>query len=323
MRTARALRTSIVTAALAGAMLIPAAGAAFAAPAATPQTAVASDSSRYEGEPVYIGEGLVAVLRNKSEGPEAWIRYVGTDWKPGDPYIVKLMALLNRSQTSAAVSGLQLKLSGVDTDIPFLTVTAKDGTAKSFKLPKAEVTAICVSGPKRVTLGAGLRAELWMTVDGPKADLYSSGEGGVWEKLDRTHPSSGPGNTVRIVNPSGAEPLLEWQLEGATGPGRSSFPDLQPACVRNYQLVESKTTTPPPAPKPSPSASTGSGTSSAPKAQTAGQTTVVPKGAVAAGAEIAAEDTDNATTVAAGAGLMAIFGALGASVVLRRRRVQG
>ncbi|MEJ8642773.1 hypothetical protein WKI68_17960 [Streptomyces sp. MS1.HAVA.3] len=59
------------------------------------------------------------------------------------------------------------------------------------------------------------------------------------------------------------------------------------------------------------------------KPQTVGQTTVVPKGPVAAGAELpvaAAEDTDKAATWAAGVGLMAAFGALGASVHLRRRR---
>lgn len=64
-------------------------------------------------------------------------------------------------------------------------------------------------------------------------------------------------------------------------------------------------------------------TTAAPKSQTSRQTSVVPKGGVAAGAEIAAGDTpSDTTTVAAGAGLMAVFGALGASVVLRRRRVQ-
>ncbi|MDX3540288.1 hypothetical protein PV721_39500, partial [Streptomyces sp. MB09-01] len=59
------------------------------------------------------------------------------------------------------------------------------------------------------------------------------------------------------------------------------------------------------------------------KPQTAGQTSVVPKGPVAAGAELPVEtasDTGDTATMTAGAALIAAFGALGASLVLRRRR---
>ncbi|MCY0935147.1 MYXO-CTERM sorting domain-containing protein [Streptomyces sp. H34-S4] len=44
---------------------------------------------------------------------------------------------------------------------------------------------------------------------------------------------------------------------------------------------------------------------------------MVPKGAVAAGIEVA--DTDDTTTMAAGAGLLAIFAVLGAGTLRRRR----
>ncbi|MFD2121984.1 LPXTG cell wall anchor domain-containing protein [Streptomyces cirratus] len=55
------------------------------------------------------------------------------------------------------------------------------------------------------------------------------------------------------------------------------------------------------------------------KPQTGAQTVVVPQGPVAAGAEIAAEETGNATTVAAGAGLAAVLAAVGAAFLIRRR----
>ncbi|WP_284575900.1 hypothetical protein [Streptomyces sp. 2P-4] len=143
MRTAPALRTPLVTAALAGALLWPAASGVYTAVAAqAPQGAsaayggdAASDGAdRYAGEPVYIGEGLVAVLRNGPEGPEAWIRAVGTQWKPGDPYMVRVLALLDRSHPGDTVNGLGLRLAKADTGAPVLVVT-QDGATASYPLP--------------------------------------------------------------------------------------------------------------------------------------------------------------------------------------------
>ncbi|GGS88094.1 MULTISPECIES: hypothetical protein [Streptomyces] len=142
MRTAFALRTSLVTAALAGALLWPAASGVYTAVAAQgPHAAAeygggaASDGAdRYAGEPVYIGEGLVAVLRNGAEGPEAWIRAVGTRWKPGDTYMVRVLALLDRSHPGDTVNGLGLRLAKADTDAPVLVVT-QDGATASYPLP--------------------------------------------------------------------------------------------------------------------------------------------------------------------------------------------
>lgn len=219
MRTTLALRTSITTAALAGAMLLPAAGSAFAAAPA--------------------------------------------------------------NATSATASG--------------------NGTSE-------EVTAICVSGPKRVILGAGTTAELWTTVDGPKVDLYASGEKGVWKVLDRKNPAWL--KNVQIINPSGAKPVLQWQMQGGMKPATTSFPALQPGCLRNYELVEDKAT--PPKPKPS--------TPAKPKPQTV----VVPKGPVAAGAELGTETTGNAGApiAAAGAGVLSVGLLLGAAFTVRARRAR-
>ncbi|MFF1411724.1 hypothetical protein ACFVX6_18360 [Streptomyces sp. NPDC058289] len=239
MRTALALRTSMATAALAGAMLVPAAGSAFAA---APTTA-----------------------------------------------------------TSAA--------AGANTQAPVLNVTSGGGTEE-------EVTAICVSGPKRVSLGAGTRAELWTTVDGPKVDLYTSGEEGVWKVLDRKNPAWS--KNVQIINPSGAEPVLRWQLQGGTvKPTTTSFPALQPGCLRNYELVEDKAT-PPPAPKPTTSAP------AKPKPKPKPQTVVVPKGPVAAGAELGTETTEGAGApiAVAGAGVLSAGLLLGAAFAVRARRAR-
>ncbi|MCP3755495.1 hypothetical protein [Streptomyces sp. TBY4] len=323
MRTA--LRTSIVTAALAGAMLAPAAGAAFAATAAPAEsaarTAAAStsgtvgDNSRYEGKPVYIGEGLVAVLRNKAEGPEAWIREVGTQWKPGDNYMLHPIAVLSRKQTTAAANGLHLQLTKVDTAAPVLVVTKEGGASKSYPLPKGRATspADCVSPVKTVRLGEFMTADLTMSPKGPKAFVVNLEGLPDPRTLDRTHPNGSDPDSLRIDNPSGANPVLRWKYESGDAAKTASFPALPKGCKLDYKITGEQGTKPAPKPKPQPQTQTGT------------QTVVVPKGPVAAGAELPVEtvaDTDNTATLVAGAGLIAVFGALGASVVLRRRRAQ-
>ncbi|MEV7522982.1 hypothetical protein [Streptomyces sp. NPDC091371] len=324
MRTARtALRTSIVTAALAGAMLVPATGSAFAVSGPlsddTAAASSASDNSRYEGRPVLVGEGMIAVLRNGTEGPEAWIRAVGADWKPGDPYLTRVLGTLDRGHLTASANGAGFELTKAETDSPVLVVT-KGGKSTSYALPKGAPTTpdSCVAAVTKLNLGAGVLADLSMSPKGPKAVMYTDPAGTWTQTLTRTSPQIAEPYYARIANPSGAKPVFEWKTQGGSGVPVSAlpFPALPKGCALEYQVKEDAAT-PTASATPKPAAST------APKAQTAGQTSVVPKGGVAAGAEIAAADTDNSTTVAAGAGLMAVFGALGASVFLRRRRAQG
>ncbi|MFE5676636.1 hypothetical protein ACFQ7B_06705 [Streptomyces erythrochromogenes] len=319
MRTA--LRTSVATVALAGAMLVPAAGAAFAVPAAAPRSssAPASDNSRYEGEPVYIGEGLVAVLRNKAEGPEAWIREVGPQWKPGDTYMVHVVTKLDRTLPHDRAKGLDLELTKAASARPVLVVTAADGSAKSYPLPAGEASTDCRVGPVGQAIGAGMSAELYLSELGPKVLLFEAGDGGRgFAQLDRTHPSlpESAGFIARIVNPSSAEPVFEWKTQGGNDTvGRVAFPAFPKGCKPSYAFTDDAPVKKPTAPAPT-------STPAPVKPQTAGQTSVVPKGPVAAGAELPAEtaaDTVDTATMTAGAALIAAFGALAASVVLRRR----
>ncbi|MFE6841520.1 PT domain-containing protein [Streptomyces sp. NPDC057686] len=147
MRTA--LRTSIVTAALAGALLAPAA-TALAAPApqaVTPVTAVttvSADSSgkgRYDGEVHLVADGRIAVLRNDVEGPEVWIRAVGPAWKPADGVAGRVLAKLDLSNRVAVVDGIQYKLSEGNPGQYGLTVRVlTEGAADFYQLPKAAPT---------------------------------------------------------------------------------------------------------------------------------------------------------------------------------------
>ncbi|WP_037835797.1 hypothetical protein [Streptomyces sp. NRRL S-244] len=329
MRTA--LRTSIVTAALAGALLAPAATAVAATaapqPAASTRAAASADSSgssddsgRYEGRPVYVGNGMVAVLRNGAEGPEAWIRYVGDQWKPGDNYMLHVVGLVTRGQTTAEAYGASFELTKAETTAPVLVVTTK-GVAKSYPLPEGKAGPVC-SAEKSQNIGAGMSAKLFMSPDGPRAELWVAGEDTAWRLLDRGFPAlpESAGIIARIVNPSGAAPGFEWKTQGGGTPlGRTSFPALPKGCKPNYKVTEDRAADKP-APKPEPTVTVGAAPVADVKPQGGAQTVVVPKGGVAAGAEFAAEDTDNSTTVAAGTGLVAIFAGLSVALLARGRR---
>ncbi|WP_328961956.1 hypothetical protein [Streptomyces virginiae] len=321
MRTA--LRASIATAVLAGALLAPIAGTAYAATTTAPAAAAvaATVPDRYAGTPVLIGTGVVAVLRNKSEGPEAWIRAVSDDWKPGDGYTGRVLATLDVEHLKASVNGLELELVGKDSAHPSLSV-AKGGTTKSYPLPQAATAptapADCVSKVKQVNLGAGLQADLTMSPKGPKVVMHGADPADTWTRtLTRTNPKGSSDYLSRINNPSSAKPVFEWKTQGGNDvpSGFADFPALPKGCTLDYQVTEET-----PAPKPEPSTAKPV-TATNVSAQTAAQTTVVPQGAVAAGAEIVSEDTDNTTTLAAGAGagLLAVFAVLGATVLRRRR----
>ncbi|MEU9418235.1 hypothetical protein [Streptomyces sp. NPDC048272] len=245
MRTA--LRTSIVTAALAGVLLAPAA-TAFAAPAPRAVTSVSGTTSggdRYAGEMVLVADGVLAVLRNESEGPEVWLRAVGPDWKPSDGWAGHVYELLNRAHTTATIDGSTFTLVKADTAAPSLTVRGPAGTS-SHPLPQGE-------------------------------------------------PSTKPS----------AKPTTEPSAKPSTKP--TTVPSAKSSAK---PIVVAKT---------APSATAAVTAKSDLKAQTA----VVPRGAVAAGAEIATPDTDDSSTVAAGAGLVAIFAALGAAAMHLARRSRG
>ncbi|MFJ7270193.1 hypothetical protein ACIQV3_26755 [Streptomyces sp. NPDC099050] len=336
MRTAAA-RTAIAAAVLAGSLLAPA-GSAFAATPASPAAASSTVPDRYAGTPVLISEGVVAVLRNKSEGPEAWVRAVPKDWKQGDDYMGRVLAVVDVKHPRATVDGLRLRFVEEDVHHPYLSVT-KDGKTTTHPFPKGQGPE-CLSEPVKRSIGAGAVAVLMTSPNGPIAQLEFAEEGeGGHTSLTRANPSlpKGAGIVARILNPSSAKPVFEWKTQGGSTPyGHATFPALPKGCTFDFTF-QPATQKPQPETKPStgPSAEPSPTTPAGPKPQTIGQTSVVPKGGVAAGAVVPAAagtpvaaaspagETGSAATIAAGAALIAAFGALGASVVLRRRRAQG
>ncbi|MEU7551253.1 hypothetical protein AB0B01_02630 [Streptomyces sp. NPDC044571] len=149
-----ALRTSIVTAALAGALLTPAA-TALAAPApqaATPVSTVttvsagAADKGRYDGELHLVDKHVLAVLRNESEGPEVWLRASSEDWKPADGWAGRVLAKLDLSHRSAVIEGTEYTLT--DAGRYGLNVHRKgEGASDFYLLPEATATTAPTTKP--------------------------------------------------------------------------------------------------------------------------------------------------------------------------------
>ncbi|MEV5599568.1 hypothetical protein [Streptomyces sp. NPDC052496] len=353
----RTLRTAVASAALGAALLGSASGAFAAAPGApaTSATAVrpASDGAgRYTGQPVYIGNGMVAVLRNvpSAGGPEAWIRYVGPQWKPGDRYLVRVLDLLDSGHPAAQLKGLSLRLSGASGTSPKLHVSGGSGGAKTYPLPKAgapaaggEQTGLSGKGGKhdarqtthhapggtaaerrkscsitrRVAIGGGTLAALTNSSKGPRV-TFEEGPGnpvpGV--HLDRTHPTLARFG-AKIVSPYSARPTFRFKMQGGSYPaGYANFPSLPQGCA--------------PAKKPGTGAATGgkhtakatdsknAATAGVQATPTGGQTKVLPKGAVAAGYDRA--ETPDSTPLFAAGGALAAAGAAGVAFAVRRRR---
>ncbi|MFD4320022.1 hypothetical protein [Streptomyces sp. NPDC058548] len=166
---------------------------------------------------------------------------------------------------------------------------------------------------RTVDIGAGTKAELFMTRQGPLAEFSTADDNGkdqVFAMVDRAHPSlpKSVGIVGRIIDPKSATPSLYTQVEG--GPDAKgathAFPKLPKGCT--FETVPGGTS--------NGTAGTGAGTGTGITTNT-GQTSVIPKGAVAAGAELGTED-DGTALLAAGAGASLAAAGLG-FVVLRRR----
>ncbi|MFI8322378.1 hypothetical protein [Streptomyces sp. NPDC085529] len=150
-----------------------------------------------------------------------------------------------------------------------------------------------------VDIGAGTGAKLIMSPKGPKAKLVTAGDNKVIAVLDRAHPAlpKSAGIVARLVDAYSTTPSLYSKTQGGgVKGGTHAFPKLPKGCKLNaVPGAQGRGATP-----------------------QGGQTSVIPKGGVAAGAELAAEES-SATPVAVGAGAAALAAAGLGFTVLRRR----
>ncbi|OAR23884.1 hypothetical protein A8W25_15450 [Streptomyces sp. ERV7] len=149
--------------------------------------------------------------------------------------------------------------------------------------------------------GPGLSVKLTNGPAGPKAQLRDA-ERKVRGSADRAHPLDGAMG-VKIVGANTATPKLGQRTQGGNTPYKmSAFPSLPKGCATSTPATAATT----PAPAPS--------------AHTAGDRTV-PRGGVAAGAEVKEQGGDKTALYAGGTGVAAL-GATGFAL-LRRRRTAG
>ncbi|MER8046802.1 hypothetical protein [Streptomyces sp. NPDC094032] len=306
MRTS--LRTSVVVAALAGAVLAPAASASASAFAAAPGATPAPS-----GATLPLADGGHAELFKL--GPASY------------------RAVLHDPR--GKVTG-ELKADGAGRGDQFggLWVTLTSGGALSswenpgFGGDWSDTREGCT-----VTRFSG---SPWKDVDlalsngpkGPVARLTRSGDGKVLATLDRNHTTAlyGGARVKGLLDPAPELPTLQMRVHGQSLPweGRKF-----PAAPKNCGTTPKKPTPAPkptPTSKPKPKPTTGTTTSAkatttttATTPTTYSQTSVVPKGSVAAGAELTAGGSPDRTLLFAGGGALAAAGAAGVALALFRR----
>ncbi|MFK0291632.1 hypothetical protein ACIQU6_14305 [Streptomyces sp. NPDC090442] len=299
-------------------------------PAAERTAAGQQAPDRYAGEPVYLGNGHVAVLRNDpaAGGPEAWIRYVGPHWQPGDTYMVRVVGLLDHADRTATIGGMTLRLLDADGAAPRLQVTGPQGT-KTYALPRSTKPGVkpgTKPGAKPVSqrkdctvterqpIGAGTMAVLTNGPKGPRVAFEGAGDPPepLPYVLDHAHPQlpESAGFLAKIVDADGARPKLITNMEGGGHPASTTrFPQAPQGCSIPVGKVAGTGTK---AAVATDAVATGSAVKAA-----GGQTRLVPTGAVAAGAE-GVGDPDHTLVFAGGA--LASAGAAGVAVAVLRRR---
>ncbi|MFG3346669.1 hypothetical protein ACGF1Z_16585 [Streptomyces sp. NPDC048018] len=170
------------------------------------------------------------------------------------------------------------------------------------------VTSICtVEEAIRSSFGEGWVVTLTHDVDtGPKAVLRNRGT--TVATVDRAHPLDSV-HGLKIVGADTLSPRFGQHTNGGdAAPYRwNDFPKIPKGCKKS---APAKPTTPP-------TTGTGTGTQG-------GQTSVVPKGGVAAGAEFGSVEQANDTALlASGAGAAVVVAGLGLTALRRRAAARG
>ncbi|WP_405555042.1 hypothetical protein [Streptomyces sp. NBC_01171] len=326
-----ALRTGFVAASLAATVLLPA-GAAFAADGATatPQAATPAASgtpSTQVGTPTATAKpsAPATTAPTSSEGPNGQQGpvlvhtvalkgdltakvYKHTD--QGDDYSATITfkgRTLGELRAGGGFGAQQMKVfNGIK-----VTLRA-DGTMTSADEyvgngGQGPVTPVrCVVTVTR-SIGAGTEALVTISPSGPSVQFQDAGDTKLLPyTLNRLHPKlpASAGFLAEILDPNSTHPRLRTNMEGGGHPATvQDFPKLPSGCSFAYPTTSTGST-----------GSTGTGNTGA---TSTNQTTVVPKGSVAAGYE--STGTGNAPVLMAVGGAAAA-GAAGIGFVVLRRR---
>lgn len=182
-------------------------------------------------------------------------------------------------------------------DSPSPTASATDAGSDG----QGPVTPVRCVVTKSTNIGAGTTAVLTISPSGPSVRFKGAGEEGFIPglSLSRMQPKlpESAGFLAEILNPDSTHPQLRTNMEGGGHPAMiTAFPSLPQGCDFTYPAGGS--------------GQTGQGG--------ADQTSVIPKGGVAAGYEATDGGTSSFVTVGGAAAALSAAGV--AFVVLRRRR---
>ncbi|MCX4775004.1 hypothetical protein [Streptomyces sp. NBC_01285] len=295
-----ALRSALAAAALTGAVLVPAATAfADTTPAgpapSTPAPTTSAPSSPAPTKPA--DEGTLIRTDKLTGGLTAKV------YKHGDELVWYTASVLKGDRvlgTLTAGAGHQAKDTKVFGEISVSLhadgrVTSANDHGSGGQGPETPVK--CVAEITK-GIGGGTAADLGISPSGPYVRFKDAGDGTPLDySLDRLHPKlpASAGFVGEIINPNSSSPRLRYNMQGGGNPdGYADFPKLPKGCSFRYDT----------------GSGSGTGTQSS-------QTSVVPKGSVAAGAE-PAQGADPVLVAVGGAAAAA--GAAGIGFVVLRRR---
>ncbi|MFI6688156.1 hypothetical protein [Streptomyces sp. NPDC050485] len=278
-----ALRAAVATAALAGALLTPAAAlAATPAAGSAPAERCGAKSCADPGDATYklVNGEILPVHRFATNHYRAEFVTNGR--------VVKIMET-DGGDIDAYVHGMHVTLNSSTGKVNSEYAGGRSGCTVTEVVPSVFNDAMSV----KLTNGPA----------GPKAVLRDSALRTI-SSADRAHPVD-TRMGLRVDGANTATPKLGQRTQGGNTPyAYTAFPKLPAGCAAGQTPVTAPT-------------QNGGQADVVPKG---GQTGVVPKGAVAAGAEFEQQSGDENALIAGGAGLAA---AGGAGFVLLRRRAAG
>ncbi|MFD5936666.1 hypothetical protein [Streptomyces sp. NPDC060333] len=324
------LRAAVATAALAGALLAPST-AAFAADspkaadtsktagapkaaasadtATTTATATAATAGELVGHPV-LADGIKGDLWKKGKG-----------WYHLDVHTASGMPIAsfhvggpsNQTQDGQQVRGMWVTLD----DSGQVRSWKNPATGHGFDAGGTETREGCTVSWSMGTPFDGVSLRLSNGTSGPVAQLIDGKTARTLTTLTTTNRTGLAGGARIKDSDDPKTPQFQMRVVGGQIPWEGvSFPKPPKDCAAK------PATKPTTSAKPTPAAKPASATTSTPAVSThnVAQTSVLPKGGVAAGAEIAQDGPGNTTALIAGGASTLALGAAGAGFVALRRR---
>ncbi|MER7725335.1 hypothetical protein [Streptomyces sp. NPDC096323] len=319
------LRTAVAAAALGGAVLAPATAAFADTVPATPAV---------QGQQA-TGKGTLIRTDALKGGLTAKV------YKHGDQHIYYTATVLDGAKelgvltAGGGYASEDSKVFGNGVKVTLDLTGAVTSVVDAGSDGQGPVTPVeCVATVTK-SIGAGTLAELSTGPSGPSV-VFQGSDGKVVGQLSRLHPKlpASAGFLGEIINPSSTAPQLRTNMEGGGHPASvTDFPKLPKGCSFTYTTTSGTGSSANGSSGTGSSANGSSGTGSSAngtsgtgssangssangtETQTS-QTSVVPKGSVAAGAEI----EQNGSPVLIAVGGAAAVGAAGLGFVLMRRR---